>query len=93
MWDTGEPISTIAFATEQYNYEENNPKVDLIYDQLILVSGSVDFIKKIEGGRWKIANNQMYFYAEDNLTPVATFDLYDEVGTPTNDAVMERRRV
>lgn len=93
LWDTGETALLIAYATEQYNYEENNPKVDQIYDQVILVSGSVDFIKKIEGGRWKIANNQMYFYAEDNLTPVATFDLYDEVGTPTNDAVMERRRV
>src|SRR4051812_11997855 len=35
MWDTGEVLlASRAFAAEQYNYEENNPKVDSIYATL-----------------------------------------------------------
>lgn len=92
-WDTGQPSSSISYATEQYNYEENNPKVDEIYTQLILVSGSVDFIRQIQGGRWKLSGNQMKFYKEDNVTLIATFNTYDQYGTPTVDDVMERTRV
>lgn len=80
------------FAAEDQNYLGNNPKVDDIYTQLILVSGSVDFIRHIEGGRWKITSNQMVFYKDDNTTVVATFDLYDQFGSPTDNEVMERRR-
>lgn len=47
----------------------------------------------MEGGRWKLTNNQMIFYEEDNLTEVARFNLYDASGTPTTDNVYERRRV
>ena len=94
LWDAPATGSlTQAFAAEDQNYLDNNPLVDEIYTQLILVSGSVDFIRKIEGGRWKITANQMIFYAEDNSTVVATFDLFDQFGTPTDNEVMERRRV
>lgn len=93
FWDTGESIDNIAYATEQYNYEENNPKTDQIYTELLLVSGSVDFIKQIEGGRWKIDSNKMYFYKDDNTTLIATFDLFDQYGTPTDSDVMERQRL
>jgi hypothetical protein len=83
LWDSGVDSLTISgglkYATEQYNYEENNPKVDSIYD--------------IEHGRWKIIGNQMVFYKEDNVTEVARFNLFDEFGVPTTDAVFERQRV
>lgn len=78
VWDTG-TVSNVRYATEQYNYEENNPKVDNVYD--------------IERGRWKIESNQMIFYKEDNATEVARFNLFDESGNPTMDSPFERRRV
>lgn len=94
LWDAPATGSLVqVYAAEEQNYLQNNPTVDIIAAQLTLVSGSVDFIKKIEGGRWKIVSNQMLFYDETNSNLVATFDLYDELGSPTNDAVMERRRV
>ena len=94
LWDAPNTGSlNQVFAAEDQNYLNNNPKVDEIYTQLILVSGSVDFIRHIEGGRWKITGNQMIFYKSDNSTVVATFDLFDQFGTPTDNEVMERQRV
>ncbi len=86
-WDSGEGASTV-YALEQYNVEENDPKVGSIYTD-------VQFIKSIEGGRWKIntATNQMIFYGEDNATIVATFNLYDQNGSPTSSSPYERTRV
>lgn len=109
VWDSGEtPVSRLVFATEQYNYEENNPNVDLILSQSTDVSGSlqaissslgtliadVQFIKDIEGGRWIIDEsvNQMIFYKSDNTTEVARFDLKDINGDPTSTEVFERVR-
>ena len=57
------------------------------------LAGDVDFIKNIEGGRWKVVNQQMIFYAEDNVTELARFDLTDVSGNPTNTNVYERVRV
>ena len=57
------------------------------------ISTDVAFIKSIEGGRWKIENNQMIFYDANNVAEVARFDLYDSAGAPTEDAVYERVRV
>lgn len=94
LWDAPSTGSlNKVYAAEDQNYLNNNPKVDDIYTQLILVSGSVDFIRHIEGGRWRITGNQMIFFKEDNTTVVATFDLFDQFGSPTEDEVMERQRV
>lgn len=79
LWDTGTAFLTASYATEQYNYEENNPRVDSIYD--------------IQFGRWRIVGNQMLFYKEDNTTEIARFDLFDDAGNPTMDAVFERVKV
>lgn len=45
---------------------------------------------KIQQGRWKIENNQMIIYDEDNQTPLFKFNLYDENGNPTSTSVFER---
>lgn len=79
VWDTGSAFSTTQYAIEEFNYEANNPKLDNVYD--------------IEYGRWRIVTNQMIFYASDNATEVARFNLFDENGNPTMDAPFERRRV
>lgn len=50
---------------------------------------SVEFIKQMQGGRWRILNDQMIFYEDDNLTEIARFNLtYDGSQNP-----IERQRV
>lgn len=53
----------------------------------------IEFIKAIEGGKWDIVSNQMIFYAEDNITEVARFNLFKADNTPTMDNPMKRVRV
>ena len=54
---------------------------------------TLNFLRDIEGGRWRITGNQMLFYAADNVTLVATFNLFDSDGNPSMENVAERRRV
>lgn len=51
------------------------------------------FLEDIEGGRWRIENNQMIFYKPDNTTEVARFNLFDAAGDPAEEDVFERTRV
>jgi len=53
----------------------------------------VALIKKVESKRWKIINNQMIFYDDDNTTPILTFDLKDDLGNPTMSSPFERMPV
>jgi hypothetical protein len=93
LWDTGEALGTIAYAVEQYNVEENDPKVALTYTTVQTISGSVEVIRDFTEGRWQIVANQMIFFKSDNVTEVARFDLHDAGGNPTMDAVFERLKV
>lgn len=101
LWDCpsftsslGEILSQ-SFATEQYNVEENDPKVADTWSMVNGITGSIAGLVDVAFGRWKIdkTTNQMLFYREDNVTLVATFDLFDDTGAPTTDAVFERRLV
>ncbi len=47
-------------------------------------------LKQVETGRWKVIANQMIFYDADGTTPLLTFDLKDEGGSPTMIDVFER---
>lgn len=107
LWDTGTAFPEIYYASEQHNTEENLP--DVIYEKLntienTIVSGSLDdkldlILEKADitlqmtAGRWHILNNQMIFYKDDNVTEVMRFDLYDDLGNPSMDAVFDRRKV
>lgn len=53
---------------------------------------ALSFIYGIEGGRWKIVSNQMIFYADDNTTEIARFDLTDSGGSPAMENIYERTR-
>jgi len=57
--------------------------------QLLL---DVSFIKGIEGGKWNIVSNQMIFYAADNTTEIARFNLFNNT-TPSMENVTKRERV
>lgn len=53
----------------------------------------LEFVRHIEGGRWRIIGNQMIFYEDDNTTEVARFNLFDQSGSPSMVNVFERQRV
>jgi hypothetical protein len=58
-------------------------------DDGLSVLSDLAFVKSIEGGRWQISGSQMIFYADDNTTEIARFDLtYDGSQNP-----IERVRV
>lgn len=59
-----------------------------------LVSNITD-IKDMTMGRWKVDTtlNRMIFYATDNVTIVAQYDLKDAAGNAVSTSVFERIRV
>jgi hypothetical protein len=81
LWDTGDHFfDEASYAAEEYrDVDSSNDLIQKIYD--------------IQFGRWKIENNQMIFYKEDNSTEVVRFDLFDESGKPSVEVVFERLRV
>ena len=93
MWDTGTAFPTASYATEQFNVEENNPKVDDTLRIVTQMSGTIAQLYDIQFGRWHIVGNQMIFYKDDNLTEVARFNLFDDTGSPSMDAVFQRTKV
>jgi hypothetical protein len=84
-----------SFAAEQFNIEENDPRVGSTEQMLAAVTGTIQSIYDMGFGRWKInkSTNQMLFFAADNVTPIATFNLYDDAGAPAFDGVFERQKV
>jgi hypothetical protein len=99
LWDcpaitgSGGNILSQSFATEQYNYEENNPKVDETWQMVNDVTGAINMLYDMQFGRWHIVNNQMLFYGPDNSTLLAVFNLFDDNGNPTMDAVFQRVKI
>jgi hypothetical protein len=103
---TNEPMDLIAVGSGGYTFElltaDPNKNYFGLADSITLteryapcmttVQGSVDFIKSIEGGAWSVENNQMIFYAEDNVTEVARFNLFAGA-TPSITNVTKREKV
>ena len=57
---------------------------------LTLVQADMILVRQVETGHWKIEFNQMVFYADDGITPLLRFNLYDPSGAPAMDNVSER---
>ena len=95
VWDTGTAFLTASYAIEQYNVEENEPKVAETWQMVNEMTGSVQGLFDVAFGRWRLdpITNQMVIYRDDNSTVVATFNLLDNNGTPTYDCVFERQLV
>lgn len=93
MWDTGTAFVSASYAVEQYNVEENDPKISLTHGMVTQMSGALSDVYNINFGRWKIIANQMIFYKDDNATELVRFNLFDELGVPSMDAIFERRKV
>jgi predicted deacetylase len=63
------------------------------YEDLTQLKIDVAFIRDFTAGRWKMSNNQMIFYKEDNLTEIARFNLFDDGGNPSMESVFERKKI
>jgi hypothetical protein len=57
------------------------------------ILGQAQFLVDIQGGKWQIIGNQMIFYEADNVTEVARFNLFDNLGVPAEKNVYSRERV
>jgi hypothetical protein len=62
---------------------------DVVVHDLAL-QADLDLVRKVETGRWKIAENKMTFYGDDGITPLLVFNLKNEAGIPAMDEVFER---
>jgi hypothetical protein len=71
----------------------NNSLSGSIDVKIDALGNTINAIYHMTTGRWKIENNQMIFYKDDNVTEVMRFDLFDDLGAPTMDAVFDRRKV
>ena len=54
------------------------------------VSTKVDFVRKVEGDRWKITGSQLIIYDVDGSTELKKFNLKSKTGQPTEQNVYER---
>tara|TARA_Y100000310_G_scaffold342477_1_gene445918 strand:+ start:805 stop:1278 length:474 start_codon:yes stop_codon:yes gene_type:complete len=94
--DGGDSLS----GQDRYQFAGNENFVDDIWNEQTsdhTTSGSfgyvVNFINDIQGGRWKVVDDQMIFYKDDNTTEVARFNLFDSDGNATTTTPFERTRV
>ena len=93
--DDGSPavLPTLSVSTNQTVstlVEVRQPEGDWSPEDRDQALEDLELIRQIEGGRWRIVNNQMIFYAADGVTPLKTFDLLDENGQPTMTQPFER---
>ena len=90
VWDTGAFFDDVSYASEDLN---GISKLDDLYNTVTAMDERIQGIYDVQFGRWKIINNQMIFYKEDNTTEVVRFNLLDDAGNPSIDAVFERLKV
>ena len=57
------------------------------------IATKIEAIRKMEYGRWRLINNQIIYYADDNVTEIARFNVFDINGTATMTNIAERRKV
>ena len=54
------------------------------------IMNKIEYIRKLFGNRWKIENNQLLIYDDDNATVIRRYNLYDKEGNPTEVSVYDR---
>ena len=100
FYENGVPKASQAYSIRDTAQQLSQSGVDIIVGaidtsldaKLEELKANIEFIKHIEGGKWKIVGNQMIFYKDDNGAEVARFDLFDINGKPATINVTERRR-
>ena len=90
-WDSSLAVSGSMKLTAIYEIDQGSYKgKDVEYLFFSDFEANISIIKQIECGRWRIINNQMIFYKEDEITPLVTFDLKDGDRKPSMTNVFER---
>lgn len=94
----GDISSTAAtLASEHESLENLVNQISSSAGSIDLVVGSVQddlyMLKEMTLGRWHIINNQMIFYASDNVTEISRYNLFDDTGAPSMEAVFDRVKV
>lgn len=84
----GDTIGSINSAIASIQSDINS--IDITIASLNITVAS---IYGIEGGRWRIYNNQMIVYKSDNSTEIMRFNLYNAAGNPAIVNVVDRQRV
>lgn len=92
VWDE-QLASHLTSGSAGWTIDRIDTSITNVSSTLGYMSGSLRSLYDMNFGRWKIVTNQMVFYAPDNVTEVARFDLFDDVGNPSMDAVFERKKV
>lgn len=90
------PVSgsfSAAYATEDQNVSNSDTRVDDILTAVAGVNVKLQELYDMNYGRWRIINNQMIFYKEDNVTEVARYNLFNDLGVPSMDSVFDRVKV
>ena len=54
------------------------------------LADKIEYVRKLFGNRWKIENNELKIYDDDNQTVIRRFKLYDKEGKPTETNVYDR---
>ena len=96
FWDVTSADGNSVYASEEYNATSAvTSYLEPISSDIVSVKSDVEFIKNIEGGRWKIDKklNQMVFYGINSDNEIARFALKDANGKPSCTSVFERVRV
>jgi len=97
----GEISENLGTGITVYDAPLTNPATvaDQVWEELVAGHLTADtfgalmnFIYDVEGGRWKVENDQMIFYKADNVTELCRFNLKDAAGQPVMTDVMERER-
>ena len=91
VWDSSTAVTTSMKLAAEYEISSGSFK-GKDFDYLFFSSFETDIsiIRQIETGRWKIVDNQMIFYKEDETSPLLVFDLKDNTGNPSMTNVFER---
>jgi hypothetical protein len=86
---------TVNTTTGTINTKLGTPAGASLSADVAAVKSVADTLKQIETGRWKYFKtgpnaNKMILYAVDGSTPLFTFSMLDETGTPTSTSPFER---
>jgi len=57
---------------------------------LSAIAAKVNDLEAVALGRWEVTDNQLVLYELDGTTPLATFDLFDDSGSPSMTRIFER---
>lgn len=83
-----------AYATRILTAGTKDTEIDAIKAKTDTIDWTdITFLKDIEGGRWRIIENQMIFYKSDNTTEVARFNLFNISGVASQRNIYDRQRV